>query len=241
MNFLGTTLLVLILIVLGFLIAGFIIYNMIKKRVKDVMPDFNVDNLSTLAQTNKNEIENSPKSINGMEPVLRPRIEKDFPDMSLEDLKSQNKDEIFAYFSAIENLDISHFKNYPNVNNQVQKEISENEIYKKKFSNLIMHKQAVSDYRILNNVQTIVFQMAIEYKLTDKNNTSPTKTQNRIETQWIFLPNEDNFDIDNSKAFNCPNCGAAVSDLTNRVCTYCSSAVEINFSKSWKLNSILEK
>ncbi len=241
MQFLGTTLLILILIVLGFIIAAYILYTIIKNKVKQVMPDLDVNNLSELAKTNKIEMEESPKSINGMESVLRPRLENDFPDMSLEELKSKNIDEVFAYFNAIENLDSKHFENSSNINDELKKAIAENRIYKKKFSNIKIHKQAMSDYRVLNNISTIVFQLAIEYMLTDKDISIPQKTQTRIETQWIFLPSEDNFDTDNLKSFNCPNCGAPISDLSNRICTYCSSATEIDFTKTWRLNSILEK
>ncbi len=241
MQFIGTTFLVLILIVAGFLIAAYIIYLIIKAKIKTAMPSFDIDNISELANTNKNEMENTPKSINGMESVLRPRVEDDFPDMSLEELKAKNKDEVFAYFSAIENLNITHFEKYPNVNDIIRKKISENKVYKKKFSNLKVHKQAMSDYRVLNNVNTISFQMAIEYMLSSEDTPEAVKTQSRVETQWIWLPDEQNFNSENAKAFNCPNCGAPVSDLNNRVCIYCQTSVEVDFTKSWRLNSILEK
>ncbi len=240
MQFIGTSILILFLIVVGFLVAAYILYTVVKNKIREATGGFNIDKLSELSKTNKIEMQETPKSVNGMESVLRPSLERDFPDMSLEELKSDNIDEIFAYYSAIENFDISHFEKSETINSQLKKEISENKVYKKKFSNIKIHKQAMSDYRVLNNVSTIVFQVALEYMFTDKDILSAVKTQKRIETQWIFLPDEDNFNLDNTKGFNCPNCGAPISNTNNRVCTYCSTAVEIDFTKTWRINSIIE-
>ncbi len=231
--FLLTALILLIVIVL---VIGFGAYFKVKNSVKKFAPELsNVKNLKELAKRQETELRETPKSVSGMEAIERPRIERDFKDMSLDELKNRNADEVFAYFKALETGDDSYFAKNESVNDQISKLSKETSKNKEQYKSLKIHRQSVSRYEKTNDVPRITFQMAVEYIRKDG-----FKYQTRITTQWIYLPEAANFSGKGNISFNCKNCGAPISNIQNKECEYCHSGVEIDYTKAWELSSIEE-
>ncbi len=231
-----------IAIPLTLIIIIVVIVNKVRSAAKSLSPDLmSLNGIKDFAKRNELELENTPKSINGMESLLTPRIEKDFKGLSIRDLKARNEDEVFAYYRAIETGDMSKFEDNEAINSKITQVIKDNDYLLTAFSGIKVHKHAISNYEKVNGVHTIFFQMAIEYIKKDRHNPSGKKTQIRVETMWVYLPDEKNFTTMNTVgALNCPNCGAPINKNI-KVCEYCSASVETDFSRVWALKNIQEK
>ncbi len=230
---------VLILIVI---IGVFVAYSSVKRTFKRL---FGTSNILELADIRETEMEETPKSISGMESIVRPRIADDFPSMSVDELKSRNRDEIFAFFTALESGDISRYSENSQVNDAMHKKAKEYKMKGTSISGVKIHKHAISNYLKNNSGATIYFEAAVEYiKKEGKNSrasaVSGKKTQVRVKTSWVYLPTENSFNEQGSFAANCPNCGAPMKSLGDKVCNYCHSKIELDFRKMWVLSEIKE-
>ncbi len=223
----------ILIAIVGVLIA----FISVKRTFKRL---FGTSNILQLADMRETEMEETPKSISGMESIVRPQISEDFPTMSVDELKSRNADEIFAYYNALESGDISRYKNIKQVDDMLHKTAKEYEKQDTHISGVKIHKHAISRYNKNDENATINFQAAVEYIKKSKVEKDGKKTQVRVKTSWVYLPLESNFNAQGSFAANCPNCGAPMKSLGEKVCHYCHSNIEVDFGRAWVLSSIIE-
>ncbi len=222
-----------LVVIIGIAVAATSVINTMRRL-------FGTANLVKLADIRDTEMEETPKSISGMESIERPRIQEDFPQMSIDELKSKNKDEIFAFYNALETEDLSRYENNKQINDKMQKLAKEYKRNNVSINKIKIHKHAISKYTNAQSGATIYFQAAVEYVKKDKNEPQGKKTQLRVNTAWVYLPENSNYNKENTFTANCPNCGAPVKSAKNTKCRYCGSNVEINFTKAWVLSNIEE-
>ncbi len=232
-----TLLAVIAIILLCLFVGGFIIVNNIKSTI---MRLFGTSNLLEIADMREEEMEDTPKSISGIEQLARPRIEQDFKDMSIDELKSRDADEIYAYYNSLSSGNIDRYGQMHNVNDKLKAIAKQYKVQNIKVSNVKIHKHAISNYEKDDFNALITFQSAVEYNKTDIDNPGGKKTQVRVQTSWIFLPEDANYSQNGLTSVNCPSCGAPLKHIGESVCSFCKSKVLINFTKAWNLNSINE-
>ena len=229
----------IVLLVIILVIAIFVVT--LKNKVKNFLNKyFNTNDLKKAIEVSEIEYQNTPKSLSGMEAIALPLIEKDFPNLNINELKGMVDASIINYFEMLES------KEYKDINNASEsvKEYIKSQINDLKsddsikYVSLKIHKTIIHKYEKKNGLAVISFQTALEY-LYKKNNDSLKKIQDRFYTEYIYI-------IDSKKAdskikaigLNCPNCGAPINSLGNKICSYCGSGVVDLVKYTWLLNQI---
>ncbi len=218
-------------------ILGFIVYRKAKLAFRRI---FGTTSITEFANIRDIEIEQTPKSISGMESLERPKIETDFPDMSVDELKSRDIDEIYAYYHALETGDFSRYKNNELFNDRMKTAILEAKKNKYSLSDIKIHRQSISRYSKTADTASIKLQTAFEGNKKDTNSPTGARTQLKVETQWVFLLTESNFGQNLTATLNCPNCSAPLSNIDEKICEHCGSEIKIDYSRSWQLSYIVE-
>ncbi len=219
------------------LIVGFVVYNKLKTSFKSL---FGTASISELVDVRAMEIQQTPKSISGMESLERPKIETDFPSMSIDELKSKDIDEIYAYYHALETGDLSRYKDNEQFNDRMKKAVVEAKTDSYSLTDIIIHRQSISRYTRTPENATINIQTSFEGNKKNRQNPQGIKTQLRVETQWVFILEQGNFGQNLTAALNCPNCGAPIANVRDDYCEHCGSNVRIDYSRSWQFSSITE-
>ncbi len=223
--------------ILVLIIFCYVIYINLKNTFRRL---FGTNSIAELADIRDFEMEETPKSISGMESIERPKIVEDFPKMSIDELKSRDIDEIFAYYHALENGDFSRYDDNELFNDRMKSAIIAAQKNRYSLSNINIHRQSISRYTKTANTATINIQTSLEGFKKDIAMPDGKKTQLRVQTEWIYLLDPENFNGGLTTTLNCPNCGAPVSGIGNDYCEHCGSEITINYSRSWQLSYINE-
>lgn len=190
------------------------------------------------------------KSISGMSNILVPKIKKDLPDFNESEFYSKVETSLKGVFESLSSKNVSKIKELSLINNYLEEEIREmNESNTEiNYSNVSFHKHAIKEYKKDGGVLTIVVGTSLEYNFSKKENGKETikkkdyKTQSAMITEFVYIYDEDKFDK-NQKTFgiHCPNCGAPIKSIKDKVCPYCSiNYVDINL-RNWFLSNYKEK
>ena len=184
---------------------------------------------------------NTPKSIASMESLVLPTIKKDFPDLNIKEIKSMSDNTILDYLNAIEKKDINIMDKYIDIiKNIVLSKIEDLEEESIKYENINIHKTVINRYEKSNSIATITTESSLEYYLTNKKfNRKKIQTRFKIELIYIvdasLVPKEQKL-----LGLNCPNCGAPITSLGNKTCTYCNTNVLDITKRTWVINNIKE-
>ena len=229
--------LVLILIILITIIACFI-------YVKNIIERFSVKCFGTkdfIDGINKRKIEldETPKTPYGIDSLVLTEIEKDFPNLNINEMKKYAENCILLSFKSMQNKSLEKFNNasegFKNIlQNKIQDLIEKR--MNLAISNILIHKTVINKYDREESKCRLVFQTAVGYKITKNGITQ--KYENRINTEFIYVYNYKNISSHESISLNCPSCGAPIQDLGVKMCPYCKSGIIDLATKTWVLNNI---
>ena len=232
-----TTILVLILIILLILIGCFIY---IKTKIENFSQKwFGTKDFFEGINKQKIEMEETPKTPYGMDSLLLPEIQKDFPNLNINEMKKIAENSILSCFKAVELSNIQQLKDgSEKLLNNIQTIINDFEETNTKvsISNIKIHKTVINKYDREESRCRLTFQTAAGYKVTKNGETK--KYEDRINTEFIYIYNYKNIESHESISLQCPNCGAPIQHLGVKVCPYCKAGVMDLASKTWKLNDI---
>ncbi len=202
-----------------------------------------IDHFSNLFFGNKNLIEGikaqeveyseTPKSLSGLDSVLTPKINKDFPNINISELKSSAENAILEYYHSLNDHKlhkISHMTT--KLTNKIQEDIDSN---KDTYSSIKIHRTVLNSYDNKKGLCKITLQTGLEYYKNHDNNK--TKIQDRINTEFIYIYDEKQGNI----SLNCPNCGAPIKELGIKACPYCQTGIVEMFSQTWQIDDIYHK
>lgn len=193
------------------------------------------------------KLENSvrPKSLNSMEPVLLPRIKRDFPGLNIGELKTRGERILLSSFRALASKDIglltedSDKEILGKILTQIQ-ELRDNDT-DMVFKDIKVHKTVVSDYKKDKGQVWITLQSALEGIIYTSRFGNIVEGDQDYLTQAVYrlyyLYVQDPELVKNKEAIglNCPNCGAPVKNLGDKHCLYCGSAItEVNL-RVWRM------
>jgi endogenous inhibitor of DNA gyrase (YacG/DUF329 family) len=111
-----------------------------------------------------------------------------------------------------------------------------------KYDDVKFHRHALKYYKNKDGVLNISVSTSIEYyykkecsgKILD--DYSEYKKQTLYTTEYIYVYDINRVGKNQSLiGINCPNCGAPVKELGNKVCRYCNSGLEDINLKSWNI------
>lgn len=247
-------LLIAALIILGVFIAtlviGLRIYNKARRISQDLLGTADmVKGLKDLNEKNAYAESHNPKSISGMTSIYLPKIMKDFPEFNYDEMKNKSETLLVAYLNC---LDKGTIADLGNVTDEFRQKV-ENEIAINKddeinpdYSCVKIHRTAISNYEKKDGKCIISFQSAVEYFYTLRkegrviSGSETSKTQAKYETTCIYIQDRDIVEATTEAglAINCPNCGAALSGVGAKFCSYCNSPIIPINIKAWSFATV---
>lgn len=232
---------IFIVIVLIFIMLMNIIMVVAKKKIVRYLKKYlATDDLKQVIKLSELENQNTPKSLSGMESVSLPLIQKDFPNLNINELKRQTETSILNYFDSLENKKYNEILNASEnvktyIVNRINDLLVDDEV---KYDSIKIHRTIVKKYEKKDDIATIYFQTSLEY-MYKKNDNDFKKVQDRFETEYIYIIDVDKIDSRVKQiGLNCPNCGAPIKSIGNKTCQYCGSGVVDVVKHTWYLNNI---
>lgn len=230
-------LIIVLILLISIILAGFYIKA---KLQQFTLKYFGTKDLKEAIKKSEIEYSLEKKSLSSMEPMYKTYLEKDFPGININELKSLVEESLTYYFTAINKKDANSFKMDCDTVKSKIINIVEND-KKTMFNDLKIHRTVINKYEKKNGVATIIFQSSLEYYKTDKEVTNQ-KIQARYNTEFIYVIDASKVsENQKSLGLNCPNCGASIKSIGEKYCDYCGTGIKEIIKRSWVVNNIYEK
>lgn len=196
------------------------------------------------------EYETTPKSVSGMTSLCLPRISADFPEFNWHEFKQKAENMLLSAFRALSEEDISIVENASSdLREQISLAINANRDanVNEYFKDVKIHQTEIKDYRKQGGNCIITLQSAvgmIHYKTKAGGIIEGSDTnlcQKRFNIELLYVQDETKVAY-GQKAIgnNCPNCGAPIKDLGNKICPYCGVGITTVNVRAWSINRYIE-
>lgn len=243
------------------LIGGAALVLWIRRKVRQVSrAAFGTDSIAEGIRRQEERLALVPKSVSGMTGIYLPQLQRDFPEVSLEELVQKSENLLKGMLAAVELQDLSLLPNASeDLYSQVRLRIEDDKRQgiREYFHRMRIHRTEISRYQKQEGCCVLTLQSAVEYEygtetaLSDipakrsiqqqKNGQRRLMTQTRYEMDWMYVQDASLVQMKgNAAAVTCPQCGAPVTKLGSKYCEYCGSAVEPVNIRVWSLNRIRE-
>ena len=208
------------------------VYWYLKVKLKKI---FGISNIGEIIKDAKLEDQELPKSLSSMDSIYLDQINRDFPDVNINELKRLAEAKILESYLCIEKKDSSKITN-SKVKAFVDSMINDGNV---SYENFKFHKTVVSSYEKKDGLATIYFGSSYEYYMK-KDNDIRKKVQDRAKVEFIYVYDIDKVDFDNKLlGLNCPNCGSPIKSLGTKSCSYCGTGIVDVVNKVWNCNDIV--
>lgn len=233
-------------VVLGVLIFLTALVLIVKNKIKNILNKFGYNNLNQIQeQIKQGELayKTEPKYVTGMTKLLIPRIVQDFPNFSENELYNKVETDLLSIFNSLENQKLENNSGLVLIKeklNQKIEDMKENKVIEK-YDDIKFHRHALKYYKNKDGVLNISVSTSLEYYYIKKINgklinKDEYKKQTVYTTEYIYVYDLNKISKNqNLIGINCPNCGAPVKDLGNKVCRYCNSGLEDINLKAWNI------
>lgn len=194
---------------------------------------------------NENPTGVPPYPVPQMTAVYKPKIERDFPEISYERLESMARNGMIDILNAVESKKPESVKDSSkNLQNQI-KVITED--YSRRgedvrYDNVEIHAAAVVGYNSNKTTAAVIFQISLQSLAYRTKNGTVVSGSNTVPRQNLFsltLMHNQKGDSGSKHYFeaNCPNCGAPIEELSSRKCSYCGTGLVPVVDKIWQIDS----
>lgn len=230
---------IIALIILVLLIVLIFLYVRVKLK-SFLLANFNTSSISEAFNKTDLESQSTPRSLSSMESIYLPKIKKDFPNLNINELKAQAESVILRTIEAIEERDKKALIGYDKINAYINGRITDAEEMNAHYNSALVHRTVINRYEKNGGIATIYFQSSFEYVLK-VGEEKPKKVQSRMNTECIYIVDEKTVSAkEKTLGLNCPNCGAPLKGVGQRVCKYCGTGTEDIVKRSWTINNIAE-
>lgn len=248
MNFLGIVLGTIIGIILFLGLIVFIIYKKITKFGND-LGFGNISEIKNLIKEGEERYNNEHKHVSGMTKLLVPKIVKDFPNFSESELFNKAEVSLLAIFRSLEEKKVSNIDELKLIKSNLKEIIND---YKQNkitvsFDDIKFHEHAIKYYKKNSGVINITVSTSLEYYYEKKDDKKIIvkkenhKKQTLYTLEFIYIYDPEKYDSNQTLiGVHCPNCGAPVKSLGEKVCAYCGSGLEDINLKHWYISSYKE-
>lgn len=195
----------------------------------------------------------TPKSVNGMNSIYLPQIQKDFPAFHYDEFRQKAENTLRSIFIAKTKADPTLLVGASDaLQRQLALDIQEQnrQHHQVFYDDVKIHQTAITEYIKQSGTCTIIFQSSLEYKYYvlkdgelisgDKN----TKQQTRFNIYLLYVQDKsklENAQSDKALGLSCPNCGASITTIGHKRCSYCGSSIEEASNYAWQINRYEEK
>lgn len=236
-----TTLIVIGIIVLA--IAGGVLF--IKHKLNSVTRNYlgmNLKDTSELLKKGLQEEAVTPKPISNVSAMYKPKLMRDFPDMSYEQFIETANSSLMSILTAIENQSTDNLKLVTDsLKEKIRNIISDNQNkgVVEHFDDIKIHRTAISDYKSTTETATAVFEISFQCKHFREGGKKEKNTDNLVQLAASVTLSYGREIAEDSTSLtfshNCPNCGAPIYSVGGRMmqCKYCGTGVTEDMNRSW--------
>lgn len=239
-----TTLIIVAIVVVGV----FVVIAVIKHKLSSVTHKYlgmGLDETARLISDGLREESSTPKAISNMSAVYKPKLMRDFPQMTYEQFETLAKAALLSTLGAIENESTDGLENTTRgYAAAVQSVISDNKGrgVTEYFDDIKIHRLSIADYSSTADSAKAVFE--ISFQCRHYFSDTPEKNKDAVSqfaAKIILVYSRESFEDSDNAIFshNCPNCGAPLYGVgENTVCKYCGSGfTEKDVTKVWLADS----
>lgn len=245
-------LLIFLAIIVGVIVFLGLLALIIYTRINKTLNSMGLENIKNVIQNPNNSFDDGKtrvKNATGMTKLLLPKINNDFPNFSEVELFSIIETNLRLVFNSIETKSIDNLNKVPILRDSLIELITD---YKDNnisitYDDIKFYKHAIKRYEKSDGVATITTTSALSYyykkvngnKIVEESTSLPKQTSYTCKFIYIYDPTKVK---DHKKliGLNCPNCGAPVTDLGNKVCEYCHTGLEDINLRAWMFSSYKE-
>lgn len=220
-------------LILTIIIIGIIVVRNISRSVKAKINK--AKEIIGQIQQVTDETATTPKTLSGVEDLMRQRIKKDFPEFNFDVCREMVSSAIINYFTVLNTKgDASGLSSTctPSFVAEVQGLVATDSTI---YDNVKVHKTVISEYRKQSEEAVVTYQSAIEYARKGKG-----LMQYVYQTKLVYYLSDDN--AAGVLTLRCQFCNAPVDVIgENKTCRYCGSALLTDFVAServWRVNKI---
>ena len=171
--------------------------------------------------------EETPKSLNAMDSLLLPQIMKDFPEYNSEVIIARVMNDAKLFYESAANGEVL-FKE------GVAASLLDNVVLPKDvLGGVVVHRAALCAYDRKQRDRLITYQASVQYEGTDAK-----RHQKRLTLKYIAAYSSDF--TEKIEVIKCPNCGAPVPTVGEKVCRYCGAALVSPAGFGWVLINMKE-
>lgn len=171
--------------------------------------------------------ETTPKSLAGMEAILLPEIMKDFPEYNSAVLADRVKADARLYYESAKAGELLYKEG---ISAALRERLK---LPEGVCGGIAIHRVSLSDYDRRSRDKLITYQAAAKYE-----DAKGTTHQTRLHLKYIAAYDDDF--ANEIRVIKCPNCGAPVPTVGEKVCRYCGAALRTAPGLCWVLTDIRE-
>lgn len=210
-------------------------------RVKRAARQFGIHNFARMMKEQQAHLESTPKSIAAMTKIYLPQIAQDFPAFDWPEIQQQAQNHVMEALGAItaENYTDTVGDSWDGL---VKSRIENNRQsgYREHFERVQIYRTEIAAYDRHPGKCVITLQMAIgclhyiERSGHIVSGSNSQREQSRYVVQLAYIQDADKLPQNQTAlGVHCPNCGAPVTSLGEKYCSYCGAGLlEINLN-SW--------
>ena len=244
-------------------LIGLVVY--IRGKINKYKKEFRIQSMgfgsgfgSGNVSDNVHAVGKNQASLNGMDRIYEPMINKDFPDLQLSAVKPMVETVIKTYLNAIEDGSTEELKKLtiaPSLVDRADQIITDvrSQGTVVHFDNIVIHKTVISEYVRDNGIVTIRFQSAVGYYryVTDEKGRIKSGSRDAADETVYVVDYSRILDSEIAResgiidviGLNCPNCGAPLRSSHLTHCEFCGTGVQ-NLTEDvfgWTFTDIKEK
>lgn len=242
--------LVLLLIVIGAIYYG--VYKLKQKTRQFSRQVFGTDSLMEGFEQIEAEYAVTPKSVSAMTSLYLPKITRDFPEFSYDEMKEKAQNVLTSYLLAVNDFNPGRLtEGNSELKNKLEHTISilKNKDQREHFDSIKIHRTEISGYTKKSGRCIITMQTSVQYYhyITDSSGkvVSGSKDvlfQSKYDADLIYIQDralvEGN--LGDAEGLNCPNCGAPITNLGSKFCEYCGTGVVTYNIHVWSFSDVRE-
>lgn len=198
------------------------------------------------------EYSTTPKTVSAATSLYLPQIKKDFPEFSYEEAGTRARNALVSYLRAID-------QNNPTLLTEGSDELKDQLRHRinmlrdvgqrEQFDKISLHQTAISRYFKEAGRCSIVFQTSLQYKhslhgadgsLLKGNPESLEQSRYNVTMAYVQDADMSNDGRDYALGLTCPQCGAPVTNLGQKVCEFCGSGLVPVTRMTWNVVDIQE-
>lgn len=231
-----TTLIVIAVIAAAIMVAVWLIKRKLSQTTQKYL-GMGLGETADLIRNGIREEASIPKPIANMTAVYKPKLLRDFPEMSYEQVETMAKNALLGFLTAVTSEDTGKlFRPSRNLTQQAQTRIDGNVLRgaHERFDSPKIHKISMSDYHSANGTADAEFQLSFEAL---HGGTQPEQMSCTVLLNCGRAEAEESGGAYYSHT--CPSCGAPVIAVgSNKVCRYCGSGITERGTRVWLADSV---